>query len=104
MQRAYLARLLSDAEKGGWDLVTWWSNRDLIPAEVMVDCPCDDDFLWCSVVDVFRDTGGSDPLRRFYGEMLMKLWGSMGIRTHDGTPREPIYSLWTEARRRPIAP
>lgn len=50
----YLERVLTDAAALDMDLVTWWSDRDLVRTELMTDCPCDFDMSWCAVLDVFR--------------------------------------------------
>ncbi|HOX42409.1 MAG TPA: hypothetical protein PK668_02370 [Myxococcota bacterium] len=102
-QAAYFTRLLDDAQAAGMELVTWWSDRDLVPAELMTDCPCDFDPTWCTVLDIFRSVGGDDPLAQFYGEMTAKVWGSMGLRDYQGVPREPIHGLWQERRALPVA-
>ena len=102
-QAAYLGRLLDDAQAHNMDLVTWWSNRDLLPAPVMTDCPCSFDATWCAIVNAFRQTGGTDPMQQFYGEMLLKIWGTMGVRTYDGNPRAAINARWQQARALPIA-
>lgn len=103
-QAAYFDRLVADVSAAGGDLVTWWSDRDLIPSDVMTDCPCDFDASWCGLVDLFRSLGGDDPLGQFYGEMLLKIWGNMGLRTWGGAPREPIYSRWSAFRAMPLTP
>jgi hypothetical protein len=100
---AYLSRVLADAERGGLDLVTWWSDRDLLLESVMTDCPCQKDATWCSVVDVFRGSaaaGSTDT--QFLGEVLMKAFGSMGLRLYDGSPKPLVYPLWAAARERPL--
>jgi hypothetical protein len=102
-QTAYLSRLLDDAQAHNMDLVTWWSNRDLIPAQVMTDCPCTFDATWCNIVDAFRQTGGTDEMAQFYAEMTLKIWGTMGVRTYDGTQRATTYARWQQARALPIA-
>jgi hypothetical protein len=101
-QAAYLDRLVAEALARNMDLVTWWSNRDVVTAAVMTDCPCDFDASWCALVDLFRSIGGDDPTAQFYGEMLLKIFGTMGIREYDGTPRQPIFDRWTAARALPL--
>ncbi|HVU02978.1 MAG TPA: hypothetical protein VHE30_14560 [Polyangiaceae bacterium] len=99
----YLARVLSDAETTGMDLVTWWSNRDLVAAPLMTDCPCSFDATWCAVLDLFRGppaSDGTDP--QFYGEILLKAFGTMGIRSYDGTPKAAHYAEWSDYRARAL--
>jgi hypothetical protein len=100
---AYLTRVLGDAERGGLELVTWWSDRDLLLESVMTDCPCHLDATWCSVVDVFRGAaapGSTDT--QFLGEVLMKAFGSMGLRLYDGSPKPLVYPVWAAAQHRPL--
>ncbi len=103
---AYLSRVLSDADRGGLDLVTWWSDRDLLLENVMTDCPCHLDATWCSVVDIFRGSPapGSTADTQLFGEILMKAFGTMGLRLYDGSPRPMLYPMWSAARARPISP
>jgi hypothetical protein len=104
-EAAYLSRVLGDAERGSVDLVTWWSDRDLLLESVMTDCPCRLDTTWCSVVDLFRGAaapGATDT--QFLGEVLMKAFGSMGLRLYDGSPKPLVYPVWSAARARPLAP
>ncbi len=102
----YLARVLSDADTGGLELVTWWSDRDLLVAKIMTNCPCDFDATWCSVLDIFRGpapTSGTFDSQLF-GELLLKVFGTMGIRNYDGTPKAMHMALWNAARARSYSP
>lgn len=103
-QRAYLERLIHEGDKSSVEMVTWWSNSDLLPAFVMGDCPCDDDAAWCATVNAFRDAGGGTPEAKFFAELLFKIWGTMGLRDHDGAPRQPIYGRWSEELAIPVEP
>ncbi|HKU42402.1 MAG TPA: hypothetical protein VJR89_29790 [Polyangiales bacterium] len=93
-------RVLADAAEQQLELVTWWSDRDVLPLEPMTDCPCDFDATWCSVLDAFRGPAvGGVPQLQFLNEVLLKAFGSMGLRTYDGTPRSGHLQVWNEARR-----
>jgi hypothetical protein len=97
-QGAYLARVLSDARAGHLELVTWWSNRDLVIAPLMTSCPCTFDALWCTVLDAFRGpptTTGPDT--QLLGELGLKVFGTMGLRSYAGAPK-PFYPTWAAAR------
>jgi len=100
---AYLARVLADAERVPLELVTWWSNRDLLPAGLMTNCPCDYDPTWCQVVDVFRNAAGGPlvPDSDYVGEILLKAFGTMGIRDYDGQPKPSLAAHWNAARALP---
>jgi hypothetical protein len=96
---AYLRRVLGDAARLEMDLVTWWSDRDLVPIELMTNCPCDFDATWCSVLEVLRGPAvAGTPEARFYNEVLLKAFGTMGLRRYDGTPRAGHIAAWAAAR------
>jgi len=100
---AFLKRVLGDAARLDVELVTWWSDRDLLPSREMSRCPCDDPDLWCAVRDVFRAAGGTDPAAQFFGELAFKAFGSMGLREYDGTPKSALFDAWQRARGQPLA-
>jgi len=100
-QAAYLDRLLGDAQAHGMDLVTWWSNRDLEVAQLMTDCPCTFNAQWCQLVTAFRSLGGTDPMQQFLGEMTLKIFGTMGLRSYDGTPHAQTMARWQQAKSMP---
>ena len=98
---AYLARVLADARALRMDLATWWSDRDLVVPELMTACPCTFDTTWCAVLDAFRGpatTAGPDT--QLLGELSLKAFGTMGLRTYDGQ-KKPHYALWNAARAAP---
>jgi hypothetical protein len=93
----YLQRVLEAADAGELELITWWSDRDLVVPQVMTDCPCDFDASWCAVVDIFRgppSVGSFDS--QLFGELLLKVFGTMGLRRYDGTPKLALQA-WNEA-------
>lgn len=103
---AYLSRVLADAEALPLELVTWWADRDLLPSELMTRCPCDYEPTWCQVVDIFRSAGGGPlmPAGQFVGEVLMKAFGTMGLRDYDGASKSALAPLWNAARVRSFEP
>ena len=102
----YLYFVVEGAAKGNMDLVTWWSDRDLVAAPLMTDCPCTFDATWCQVLDVFRGPappdGGTDT--RLLGELSLKAFGTMGLRAYDGTPKAGVMARWQAVRAIPRAP
>jgi hypothetical protein len=98
---AWLARVLEAADARQADLVTWWSDRDLVPAAISATCTYD--ATWQPVVDVFRASGGQDPALQYLGELTLKTFGTMGIRGSDGTPKAAPYRRWKAAQARPLA-
>lgn len=102
---AYLARLLEDAEHDELDFVTWWSDRDLVVETLMTECPCRFDATWCTVLDIFRGPASADGSdTQLFGELLLKVFGSMGLRRYDGTPKSMHFAQWSAVRARPYAP
>ena len=98
---AYLQRVVADADAHRIELVTWWSNRDVIEAKVMTDCPCTFDEQWCNIVTAFRSTG-SDDASRFLGEAMLKMFGTMGVRGYEGTPKPLVFPFWQSVLARPL--
>ncbi len=99
-QAIYLQFILDQAQKNNIEIIDWWSNRDIYPPQVITTCyppldKCGND-PWCSADNVFKDAVKENPQ---FGEIIFKIWGAMGIRTYDGTPK-PIYNLWQSARGR----
>jgi hypothetical protein len=101
--RTYLDRVLNAAEAGGMDLVTLFSNRDVVPAELMTSCECRIDPAWCALVTAFRTRAGTDPFAQAAGELQLKAFGTMGIRRHDGRPKGVVFERWEQALAQPIA-
>ncbi|HEX4455995.1 MAG TPA: hypothetical protein VH143_34275 [Kofleriaceae bacterium] len=91
---AYLARVLDDGAAAKMDFVNWWSDRDLVDAQLMTSCPCTFDANWCAVDALFR---GSDVATEDAGELALKAFGTMGLRDYAGNPKS-FYSIWQAAR------
>jgi hypothetical protein len=103
LEAAYLDRVLDAAGSARMDLVTWISDRDLIVAPLMGECGCQESAEWCTVRDIFRGpppTGSTDT--QLAGELLFKAFGTMGLRTYDGTPKPDVMRRWQQAQALPI--
>lgn len=94
---AYLQRLLTDAERLDLAGITWWSQKDLLPSRLMDSCECGSDPQWCAIMDVFRAAGGTGPEGAFFGEVLLKAFGSMGLHGYDGTEKPALLTPWRNA-------
>lgn len=96
-QGDYLDRLLSDAVTRNIDVVTWWSNPDVLPAYVMAEYQCASDPsydpTWCPVINYWRQALSP----AWMGEGLFKLWGTMGIRNYDNSPKTTTFTKWQNA-------
>ncbi len=102
-QASYFDLLTTEAQQHGMDLVTWWSNRDFEPDGVVSHC-CPYDAAWCALIDEVRAAAGTDPTQQLLAEATVKIWGAMGVRQYDGTPRSPIFDHWRAALALPAAP
>jgi hypothetical protein len=95
-QIAYLEWLMGQSDDLDMELVTWWSNRDLIPAQISDSCECTaEDQGWCDAVDVFSDVFGE-----FNGDIIFKYWGTMGLRTYEGDEKPALMERWRALRSR----
>lgn len=103
-EEAYLDFVLRSADTEHIDLVNWWSDRDLVVATFMTDCPCTFDATWCNVLEQFRgpDAGPDAGEKAFYGELIAKVFGTMGLRAYDGTQKPTVYARWQAALARPL--
>eukprot|EP00051_Salpingoeca_urceolata_P012385 m.153468 g.153468 ORF g.153468 m.153468 type:complete len:892 (-) comp17473_c0_seq3:174-2849(-) len=76
------------------DLVTWWSNVDLMTAKTAVACPCfeaagdDDDKASCALTHDFHRALG------FEGDLILKMFATMGVREFDGSPKQELMDAW----------
>lgn len=88
----FLQGLLEEANTLDSDLVTWWSFRDFLPAEMPSTCPCDAPDTWCVLYDAIQEVGLLP---------LWLMWGSMGILDYDGNAKQAVQT-WRSWRERPI--
>ncbi len=104
-EAAYLARVLADAQSMPMDLVDFWDDRDLVTAELMTNCPCTFDTTWCAVLSAFSGQpvdGGFDTY--FFGQVLLKAFGTMGVRDYQGNPKPMTFPIWQAALATPHSP
>jgi hypothetical protein len=110
-QASFLQFLIYSAYIGDFDLITWWSDRDMIDGQVMSTCyppatppsfpECDGDF-WC--LGVSYDRANSPAWwQPELGELIFKGFGSLGLRGYDGTPK-PQLDIWNGFRALPVSP
>jgi hypothetical protein len=109
-ESAFLSFLIYSAYQANFDVVTWWSDRDEMPSNVVSSCyqaatpptfpECNND-VWCAAVNSARDfppPGTPGDL----GELAFKAFGTMGLRAYDGTPKDGLLSLWQQFQQLPI--
>ncbi len=106
-QEEYLNRILTEAQSKNMELLTWVSNRDILPTGVMPVCQKTADLCgtdrWCRYINNFRTifrnpTTGDTTM----GDIIFKTFGTMGIRYYDGN-KKPIFTTWELAKSLPLA-
>ena len=100
---SYLRWLLKTSQSNNVKLVTWWSKRDLLPKAVMGTCyptiglfslgACKGD-VQCAAVNIFRKAFGGDGV---LGELIYKVFGTMGLYDYNGKPKPALLALWKKA-------
>jgi hypothetical protein len=108
---AYMEFVLYSAWVNDFEMVTWWSDRDLIAGHVMDTCytpvppgsnSCGAD-SWCLSIAAFRDE-----YQAFWSapqaELIYKVFGAMGLREYDGTGKPELLTWWNWALDIPISP
>ena len=91
-QARYMDQLFTLAQEREWDLVTWWSLRDYLPADIYLECPCSFDTYWCILYDMIEEMG-------LLGAWLG--WGAMGVLDFDGNEK-PVMDTWEKWIARPV--
>jgi hypothetical protein len=99
----YLVYVLYYAWLNNFEVVTWWSDRDLIPATAMNTCypatspaGCNGD-LWClSVLQMEAEFQPYWPTAN--SELVFKAFGTMGLRDYAGDPKPGTMELWQQIR------
>jgi hypothetical protein len=108
---AYSQFLIYSGYKGGFDLISWWSDRDLIDSSVMNNCypqatppafpECNGD-IWCDAVNSAR-TAPSAGWSPAFAELAFKAFGAMGLRNYDGTQKTGEEVLWNQYLALPVS-
>lgn len=84
----HLTQLLAQARAGNFEGVVWWSNRDILDAETADNCPCVGANPTCDSNEVLYQAGGNT------GEIIWRMFGNMGLRQNNGSPRLAVYNIW----------
>jgi hypothetical protein len=91
---------------GGWELLTWWSDADWLPASVQTECYKDECSFphgkapYCQILTEFRELykAQAGEQAQWQGEMSLKTFGTMGLREFDLTPRAELFEVWRQMR------
>jgi hypothetical protein len=109
---AYLQFVLDSAERGSFDLVTWWSSRDLIQYTEMGVClpaaappayiACAGD-VWCVQLNEAENNvdGTWGP---GWNEFQYKAFGTMGLQRYDGSQKSTLLTQWQKTLALPSPP
>lgn len=107
LQAAYLEGLIAAARAYRLELVTWFSQRDVLPAAVMDSCyaratpprydACHGE-VWCLGVNIYRQIA---PANLMVGDLVFKGFGSMGLARYDGAPK-PALKRWRDQLAIPV--
>ena len=100
---------LPAAAGGGWELLTWWSDADWLPASVETECYKDvcsfphGKAPYCEILTEFRElykTGKQNKGEQaeWQGELALKTFGTMGLRGFDLAPRAELFEVWRQTR------
>ena len=99
----YLEILLYNAYLGNFDMITWWSNRDLLPAQVVSSCypetveECASD-VWCGAVHTVRAVEDAN-----FDEFVFKAFSSMGLRDYGGSEKGTLSDRWMHFLSLPVS-
>jgi hypothetical protein len=82
----YLSWLLEEARTKRFEAVVWWLHRDFLDGTVASACPCPGTNDTCTLTSAFRAVSPT-------AELLLRVFGNMGLRYYDDTPRAAL-DLW----------
>jgi hypothetical protein len=108
---AYLLFVLYRSFVNNFEMVTWWSDRDLIDGSVMTTCyppvppgssACSGD-LWCLSIAQF-EAEYAPFWSATQSELAFKVFGAMGIRTYGGNPKPDLMNWWSYFLAVPVSP
>lgn len=107
---AFLNFVIYNGYAANFELITWWSDRDEMPAKVVSTCyppakppeylECNGD-IWCTAVSATRSNPPPGTIPEF-GEIAFKAFGTMGLRSYDGTPKDDTFAMWQKYLELPL--
>lgn len=99
---AWLSYVIASAETGGWPLVTWWSDTDLLADEAVSSCPCTSPAGYensCTFITAYREIYAAAGGVAWGGEVAAKAFATMGLRSIQGDVK-PLWGTLQAARAR----
>jgi hypothetical protein len=109
----YLEFLMNSAISHQFLLLTWFSSIDVLPKDVVGTCyvstdstdpendACDQDF-WCLAVNQAKNTVSIPGEASLFSEIVLKAFGTMGLKEYDGTERGLLLQRWREMLALPL--
>src|SRR3974390_99224 len=110
-EAAYMDLLIYSGYVGNFDLISWWSDRDLIVSSYSNACvvqatppsfpECNAD-PWCIAINNARAQApnGWSPA---FAELAFKVFGTMGLRDYNGNAKPNTLSIWNTFLALPLA-
>ncbi len=105
--RDFLEFTLNSAITHRFQFLTWFSNMDVLPSRVVRSCfvrtdgtdpendACEDDY-WCLAVNQAKNSVAIPGAEALFSEVLLKAFGTMGLKEYDGAVREPLLNRWRQ--------
>jgi hypothetical protein len=109
----YLEFVLNSAVVNQFFLLTWFSSIDVLPQNVVGTCyvrtdgtdpendACNQDF-WCLAVNQAKNIATIPGSESIFSEVVLKAFGTMGLREYDGSSRSVIFDRWRQMLALPL--
>jgi len=109
----YLEFVINTAYEAEFDFLSWFSFRDVLPANVMGTCyvrtdstdpendACLQDY-WCQAINQAKNTVLIPGAPALFSEVIQKAFGAMGLLEYDGTSRSLLLDRWREVLAQPL--
>lgn len=94
----HMTQLLAQARAGNFEGVVWWSNRDILDASTATNCPCIGSNPTCDSNEALYQVGGTA------GEITWRMFGNMGLRQNNGSPRAAVHNIWKTYQNQTFSP
>ncbi|MDG1944709.1 MAG: hypothetical protein P8J17_10670 [Halioglobus sp.] len=109
----YFEFVLNSATSYQFLLLTWFSSLDVLPKNVVDTCyvrtdgrdpesdACMQDY-WCLAVNQAKNAVAIPGATALFSEVLLKAFGTMGLKEYDGTSRGLLLDRWREVLALPL--
>tara|TARA_R110002072_G_scaffold116551_4_gene247076 strand:+ start:3989 stop:5377 length:1389 start_codon:yes stop_codon:yes gene_type:complete len=109
----YFEYVLNSAISNQFFLLTWFSSVDVLPKHVVGTCyvrtdstdpendACLQDF-WCQAMNQAKNTVSIPGEAELFSEIVLKAFGTMGLKEYDGAARGLLLDRWREVLALPL--